>query len=62
MKNIALESFQGKVYYDVKYLNIFKYLNVFYFKLMRFERVLDFKCITITSLGYFIHFKCHISS
>lgn len=35
MKNITLEFFQGKVYYDIKYLCIL-------FKLERFESVLRF--------------------
>lgn len=34
MKNITLEFFQGKVYYDIKYLSVFK--------LERLESVLRF--------------------
>lgn len=56
MKNITLEFFQGKVYYDVKYL------SVFYLSWRGLKVCLDFKCITIILLLYFMHFKCCVSS
>lgn len=48
MKNITLEFFQGKVYYDIKYL------SVFYLSLRGWKVCLDFKCITVILLWYFI--------